>query len=194
VTPAANESLVLRLKTGNVRAFEEAYETYRPRLFSFLLRLSGRRDVAEDLLQDTFIKLARSAPDFTDDTNLTAWLFTVARNAFLSHRRWAMLDLSRLVSFGADREHVTPRTPHEETEAARKLADLEEALAGLSARSREVLLLVGVEGLEQEQVAKILGVSYEALRQRLSRARAQLAERMERLERAPPRAAERGTP
>ena len=50
---------VARLKKGNVRAFDEVYEAYRPRLHSFLLRLSGRRDVAEDLLQETFIKLAR---------------------------------------------------------------------------------------------------------------------------------------
>jgi RNA polymerase sigma-70 factor (ECF subfamily) len=186
--------LVARLKRGNVRAFDEAYEAFRPRVHSFLLRLSGRRDVAEDLLQETFIKLARSAPTLDDDTNLAAWLFTVARNAFLSHRRWAMLDLSRVLAFGADRAETGPRTPHEETETARKMADLEEALAGVSAQSRELLLLVGVEGLEQEEVARILGISYEALRQRLARARAQLAERMEKLERGPTKLGARGTP
>lgn len=189
--------LVARLKKGNVRAFDEVYAAYRPRLFSFLLRLSGRRDLAEDLLQETFIKLARSAPSLTDDTNLRAWLFTVGRNAFVSHRRWAMLDVSRLLSFGADRASLTPRTPDDETEAARNIARLERALAALPEASREVLLLVGVEGLEQEEVAAILDIKYEALRQRLSRARAQLAEKIEKLEKAPHArrgAEERGTP
>jgi RNA polymerase sigma-70 factor (ECF subfamily) len=176
--------LVVRLKKGNVRAFDEVYAAYRPRLFSFLLRLSGRRDLAEDLLQETFIKLARSAPSLTDDTNLRAWLFTVARNAFVSHRRWAMLDVSRLLAFGADRASLAPRTPDEETEAARTVARLERALAELPGSSREVLLLVGVEGMEQEEVAAILGIKYEALRQRLSRARAQLADKIETLEKA----------
>ena len=82
----------------------------------------------------------------------------------------------------------------EESEAAREIRRLEEALARVDASHREVLLLIGVEGLEQEEVAKILGVSYEALRQRLSRARAKLAAAMERLERTPAKAAQRGTP
>ena len=192
-TPA-QASLVERLKKGNVRAFDEVYATYRPRLYSFLLRLSGRRDVAEDLLQDTFIKLARSAPSLADDTHLTAWLYTVARNAFVSHRRWAMLDLSRLVSFGADRAHLAPRTPDEESSSTRAVADLERALSELPAASREILLLVGVDGMDQEEVAKILDISYEALRQRLARARAALSEKLDRMQRAPARTPQRGTP
>ena len=55
---------------------------------------------------------------------------------------------------------------------------MEQALASLPPASREVLLLVGVEGFEQEQVAQMLGIQYAALRQRLTRARAQLAERL----------------
>ena len=73
----------------------------------------------------------------------------------------------------------TPETHHER---ARAIALLETALQKLPLASREVLLLVGVEGMEQEEVAKVLGLSYDATRQRLSRARAQLAEAMETLE------------
>ncbi len=62
------------------------------------------------------------------------------------------------------------------------VALLEAALKQLPLASREVLLLVGVEGMDQEEVARVLGVTYDALRQRLSRARAQLAETMDRLE------------
>ncbi len=62
---------------------------------------------------------------------------------------------------------------------------LERALAELPVASREVLLLVGVENMDQDEVARILGVSYDAMRQRLSRARAQLAEKMNALERQP---------
>jgi RNA polymerase sigma-70 factor (ECF subfamily) len=59
---------------------------------------------------------------------------------------------------------------------------LERALASLPPASREVLLLVGVEGFEQEQAAAMLGITYDALRQRLARARAQLAERLAMVE------------
>lgn len=178
-------ALVDGLRRGDVAAFDAAYAAFHPRVLGFLLRLSGRRDTAEDLAQDTWIKLAKAAPTLREDTSLASWLFTVARNAFVSHRRWAMLDLSRIVVVGfeslsmAASDAALPDAQHERTRA---IALLEAALARLPVASREVLLLVGVEGLDQEEVAKILGVSYDALRQRLSRARTQLAAEMAALE------------
>jgi len=177
-------TLVAALRRGDAAAFDRVYHAYHPRLFAFLLRLSGRRDTAEDLLQETWLKLAKAAPGRREDTTLAALLFTIARNAFISHRRWAMLDLSRLVTVGFDAvaNIAAEGDPAESHERARAIAILEGALAELPVASREVLLLVGVEGLDQEEVAKVLGVTYDALRQRLSRARAQLADKMQAIE------------
>lgn len=178
--------LVAGLRAGDVLAFDRVYAAFQPRVFGFLLRLAGRRDTAEDLAQETWLKLAKAAPTLRPDTTLAPLLFTIARNAFLSHRRWAMLDLSRVVTFGletvAAATAATEPGPDAAHENAQAVARLERALADLPVASREVLLLVGVEGLDQEEVARILGVKYDALRQRLSRARAQLAERMASLE------------
>jgi RNA polymerase sigma-70 factor, ECF subfamily len=181
---APERALVDRLRRGDPRAFDRVYATYHPRLFSFLLRLSGRRDTAEDLAQETWIKLAKAAPGLREDTTLAPYLFTIARNAFMSHRRWAMLDLSRLVTFGLEAmsSASTGTTPETDHERARAMALLEASLQQIPLASREVLLLVGVEGMEQDEVARVLGLSYDALRQRLSRARAQLTETMDRLE------------
>lgn len=164
--------------------FDRTYAEMHPRILGFLLRLSGRRDTAEDLAQETWMKFAKAAPTLPASSNVPAFLFTIARNAFISHRRWAMLDLSRLVMLGFDAASaaLAASSPDEEHERARALKVLETALAQVPVASREVLLLVGVEGLDQEEVAKILGISYEALRQRLSRARAQLAAKMEKIE------------
>ena len=181
---APERDLVDRLRRGDPHAFDRVYATYHPRLFSFLMRLSGRRHVAEDLAQETWLRLAKAAPTLREDTTLAPYLFTIARNAFMSHRRWAMLDLSRLVTFGLDAigTAATAASPETQHERAAAVALLEAALQDLPLASREVLLLVGVEGMDQEEVARVLGVTYDALRQRLSRARAQLAETMERLE------------
>jgi RNA polymerase sigma-70 factor (ECF subfamily) len=171
--------LIDGLRRGDPRAFDTAYAKYRARVYGFLLRLTGRRDVAEDLFQDTWLRLARHATRLTEDTDLRAWLFAVARNAWVSHRRWSLLDVSRLVALD---ESVAPARPPADlearTDAARSLERLERALAALSPASREVLLLVGVEGFDQQEAAAILGIGYEALRQRLARARAQLAEEL----------------
>jgi RNA polymerase sigma-70 factor, ECF subfamily len=179
-----DDAIVQGLRRGDALAFDRAYAAHHDRVFSFLLRLSGRRDTAEDLAQETWIKLAKTAKTLRDDTRLAPLLFTIARNAFLSHRRWAMLDLSRIVTVGLETVSAVAieGTPDDAHERARAIELLEAALREVPLASREILLLVGVEGLEQEEVARILGVSYDALRQRLSRARAQLSEKMQALE------------
>ncbi len=179
VRDPSEKPLVDALRRGDAAAFDAVYAKYRARILAFLLRLSRRRDVAEDLFQETFCKLARNAPRLAEDTDLAAWLFRVARNAWVSHRRWAMLDLSRLVAVGEDDLPASPAVDAEaRSDAARRVSQLEQALASLPAGSREVLLLVGVEGFEQERAAQVLGITYEALRQRLARARAQLAQKL----------------
>jgi RNA polymerase sigma-70 factor (ECF subfamily) len=184
----ANDAPIVEgLRRGDRAAFDAAYGRYRSRVYAFLLRLSGRVDVSEDLFQETWLKLARHAPRLEEDTDLAAWLFAVARNAWVSHRRWSMLDVSRLVALGEETAPAAWRVsgPEDRADASRRVANLERALAGLSPGLREVLLLVGVEGFEQERAARILGISYDALRQRLARARAQLAERLELDEEVP---------
>ena len=179
VRDPSEQPLVDALRGGDARAFDVIYARYSGRILGFLLRLSGRREVAEDLFQETFCKLARNAARLDADTDLAAWLFRVARNAWVSHRRWSMLDVSRLVVLAEDALPAAVQTDLlARSDAARRLVQLEAALAKLPPASREVLLLVGVEGFEQEQAAAILGISYEALRQRLSRARTQLARRL----------------
>ncbi|MBK7395274.1 MAG: RNA polymerase sigma factor [Myxococcales bacterium] len=174
--------LVEGLRRGEPRALEAAYHKYRARTFGFLLRLCRRRDVAEELLQDTWLKLARNGTRLAEDTDLAAWLFTVARNAWVSHRRWSMLDLSRLVAMGDEPEWIASEaaSPDELTEQRRAMLRLERALLRLADGDREVLLLVAVEGFEQEEAARILGIRYDTFRQRLARARARLEARLEK--------------
>jgi RNA polymerase sigma-70 factor (ECF subfamily) len=188
----ADRALVASLRSGDPAGFDLAYGRYKSRIYRFLLALARRRDAADDLFQETFFKLARFAPSLREDTDLEAWLFTVARNAFRSHRRWAMLDVSRFVTLGDDAAHADDRGPSADDAAdrARALRRVERALERVSTASREALLLVGVEGFEQQRAAEILGVSYAAFRQRLARARAELVREMEREERRSSRRAD----
>lgn len=174
----ATDPCVAGLISGEVWAFDAVYESYRPRLFGFLLRLTGQPEVAEELVQESFLRLARAAPRLRPDTRLAAWLFTVARNLALSWRRWRVLDQARLALDWILPLPAAPLQPAELAAGAELGVRLEEALAALPPDAREVLLLVGVEGFEPSEAAQILGISPEALRQRLSRARKALALRM----------------
>ena len=175
--PGEETALVAGLRRGEPAAFDRVYEQYRPRLFAFLLRLSRRRTLAEDLLDETWLRLVAHAHDLRPDTRLAAWLFTVARNLYWTHRRSSLLEETAaeglLSLWPAVQQWPSPYDLAAATELQRRL---EQALATLNAQHREVLLLVGYEGLTPSESAAVCGVTPETMRQRLSRARAALAE------------------
>lgn len=180
--------LVARLKDGDEAAFEAVYEVFRPRLFSFLVRLSRRRDIAEDLLEETWLRLVARAEDLRDDTHLGPWLFTVARNLHASWRRSRALETERIAALAPcwpeRRRGESPFQVAVRTETERKI---EAALARLPLPDREVLLLVGVEGMAPADAAEVCGLRPETLRKRLQRARMRLATEMD-ASAVPPRA------
>jgi len=181
VDPDTDLDLVRRLRAGDWGAFDEVHRRFHPRLFSFLARLARSRDVAEDLLEETWLRLVTQARNLRPDTELGAWLFTVARNLHVSYCRSRVLetgladDVLGLWPSGARRP-----SPFEETAASETERRLESALASLPAAYREVLLLVGLEGLQPTEAAAICGVTPATLRQRLHRARTLLSQRLER--------------
>ena|ERR1700690_1690179 len=169
----SDQQAVSLLRRRDPRGFDIAYDTYGARIRSFLLRLSGRRDIADDLLQHTFLRLAEHGPELRADSNLRAWLFTVARNAYRSQARALRTDGDEAAVEGL-------ASPAPDVEARLMLGDVERALSSLRLEDRELLLLVGAEGLEPTQVAAMLGVDAAALRQRLARARARLLAALDR--------------
>src|SRR5438045_5350659 len=88
-------ALVGRLRQGDPDAFDEVYAAFNTRLFTFLVRLSRRRDIAEDLLEETWLRLVKHARRLRADTRLAPWLFTVARNLHVSFTRSRILETQR---------------------------------------------------------------------------------------------------
>lgn len=177
--PAPDDGeLVAALRRGDPDALDAIYDRYRARLFSFLARLSANRPLAEDLLQETFIRLAKSGRDLAPDTRLAAWLFATGRNLYVDHRRRTLLDFDRLRDL-----FLWPGTPVrvEETpfdlaragEAGRRM---ELALSSVPEVHREALLLIGVEGLSPAEAARVTGVPDATMRKRWQRGREILAE------------------
>ena len=164
-------ALVSRLRAGDSTAFDEIYFAFNRRLLSFLTRLTKNRSVAEDLVEETWLRLVSGREDLNDDTRLGPWLFTVARNLFLSHCR----SRAREESYTADLILLWPsglvQSPFDLVSSNQFEERLEAAIASLPPIYREVILLVGVEQLRPMDAAKVCGISPEALRQRLSRAR-----------------------
>jgi RNA polymerase sigma-70 factor (ECF subfamily) len=173
-------ALVVRLRAGDAAAFDVVHAEFNARLFNFLARLSRRPEVAEDLLEETWLRLVARAAALRDDTRLGPWLFTVARNLYISYCRSRLVEDAHLADLIGLWPHGSPRpSPFEATAATETERRLESALAALPVTYREALLLVAVEGLAPAEASKVCGISPEAMRQRLSRARALLARRLE---------------
>ena len=166
--------LVSLLRRRDARGFDGAYAAYSGPLFGFLRRLTGAKALAEDLLQHTFLRLAERGPELRPDSDLRAWLFAVARNAYVSHAR-------RELETATDARLELMADPPPDIESRLLLGDVERALALLRFEDREVLLLVAVQGLAQRVVARLLELEPATLRQRLSRARSRLLAELERI-------------
>jgi RNA polymerase sigma-70 factor (ECF subfamily) len=170
--------LVRRLRQGDSEAFDVVYAAFNGRLFGFLARLARSREVAEDLLEETWLRLVEHAERLRDDTRFGPWLFTVARNLYVSYCRSRMLEDAHRADMIGLWPSVPPSSPFEETATHELERRLEAALATMPMIYREVLLLVVIEGLKPSEAAVVCGISPDALRQRLSRGRALLAERV----------------
>lgn len=170
--PALERALVDRLRAGEPSAFDEVYEWRRDRVLRFLVRLSNRRDVADDLAQEVWLRLARSAPQLAPDTRLTAWLFTVARNLYVSH--WRARRVAEQLAGDLLPPALPAPSPFDDAAHSQTSYRVERALAALPDAYREILLLCAVEGLAPREAADILGIKPDAARQRLARARAMI--------------------
>jgi RNA polymerase sigma-70 factor (ECF subfamily) len=164
------------LRRGEPAAFDAVFGAYRRRLYGYLLRMTRRKDIAEDLLQEAFLRLAQAARRLETDTRLGPYLFTVAHRLFVSWTRAQAVRAQLAGDLPAREVAGDARSPLEALADSQTQLALERAFAQLAPAYREVALLVGVEGLAPAEVAEILGQRPDAVRQRLARARTQLAE------------------
>ena len=172
----AELDLVARLRAGDADAFDAVHDAFNTRLFNFLARGSRGRDVAEDLLEETWLRFVDHAPKLRPETTLGPFLFTIARNLHVSYCRSRRIE----DSYAGDMVGLWPSgslqpSPFDSTVASETGRRIEHVLTQMPAAYREAILLIAVEGLRAGDAAVICGVSPDAMRQRISRARALLA-------------------
>jgi RNA polymerase sigma factor (sigma-70 family) len=177
--------LVGQLRAGDPAGFDAVYDAFHARLYNFLARLSNSRDVADDLVEETWLRLVVHARRLHPDTRLGPWLFTVARRLHVSYRRSRALEDSHAAGLlGLWPACASTPTPLEAAEATESQRQLATALASLPVIYREALLLV-VDGMGAAEAAGVCGITPEAMRQRISRGRALLAKRLDEATRVP---------
>jgi RNA polymerase sigma-70 factor, ECF subfamily len=141
-----------------------------PGLRIFAISLCGNLDRADDLVQETLMRALANIHSFEPGTNMSAWLFTILRNQFLSEYRKRRREVEDGSGVHSARLHSLP-----EQEGHVKMSEFQTALAKLPISHREALILVGALGFSYEEGAKICGFPIGTLKSRVNRARHRLA-------------------
>ena len=150
--------------------FHRLIEGEIPRLRRYARALTWSADRADDLVQETLMRAIAKAHLWQTGTDIRAWLFTIMHNQHVNMVRRAMRDRANV-----DIEQLSSAlVATTDSTASRQLRELERALFRLRDEHREVILLVGLEGLSYEAAAQILDVPVGTVRSRLSRGRDEL--------------------
>ncbi len=171
---------MLAFKAGDASAFAILVTRHRGSVFNFILRFTNHRQRAEDVLQETWLKVVRSAGEYQPKARFTTWVFTIARNLCVdsarkeSYRKTESLDApvgGRADSEGralgelvADSEGAAPdRAAHN----ARLRPMIEQALESLPEEQREVFLLREYHGIGFKEIAEVTGVNENTVKSRM---------------------------
>lgn len=180
----SDEALMLRFQAGEPRAFEALVRRHRTPVFSFLLRLTGDRGRAEDLCQETFLKVVKAAAGWEDRARFQTWLYSIARNLAVDEsRRMAFRRAEPLDGEGTSaREAVAEDLPPDRAaDAALLRPKLEAAIAALPEEQREVFLLREYAGLRFAEIAVATGTPENTVKSRMRYALEALRERLDAL-------------
>jgi RNA polymerase sigma-70 factor (ECF subfamily) len=162
--------------------FNSLVERESPRLRRYARALTRSGDRADDLVQEVLIRAISKAHLWQTGTDIRAWLFTIMHNQYVNMVRHAMREEATI-----DIEQMSsPLVATTDPTASCQLRELERALTCLPDEQREIILLVGLEGMSYEAAAQVLSVPVGTVRSRLSRGREALRRLLDMPEKADP--------
>ncbi len=171
--PADLSMLMKRYCEGDRRAFEELYAATAPALLRYLVRLSGQLSTAEDLLQQSFLKLHRARASYIEGAAPLPWMYTIAHRTFLDQAR--KNKRSKVVDVGGELPEQAADLqgkPHEGGDAHDNSEELHrtmEALQSLPPSQRQAVVLIKLDGKTMQEAAQIAGTSTGAMKVRAHR-------------------------
>jgi RNA polymerase sigma-70 factor (ECF subfamily) len=184
----SDESLMLRYRDGDVRAFELLVTRHRKPVYNFILRFVRDTAQAEDVTQETFLRLVKGADAYERQAKFTTWLYTIARNLCVDaarrgmHRRAASLDAPLDDDGGTSLLDLVPdgAAGVDRQAQSRELAvRLRAAIEALPDEQREIFLLREVADLQFNEIAAVVGCPENTVKSRMRYALEKLREALE---------------
>ena len=155
VTPLADNEIMQEVKDGKVEKLAILFERYHVMLYNFFLRLTGNRNISEDLVQDVFFRILKYRASYQPQGKFTIWMYQIARNAHVDYLR-KQKDEAPLEQ-GWDQVLSREALPEEKLETSQEIAWVRQALDKLSLKKKEILLLSRFQNLKYREIAELLG-------------------------------------
>ncbi|MBL4633872.1 MAG: RNA polymerase sigma factor [Kofleriaceae bacterium] len=167
--------LLRRFTTGDASAFAQLVHTYKSQIYGYVCRSGVPMGVRDDLFQDIFLRVSQAAGRFDFERPFKPWLFAIAVNTVRSHFRKPQLAMVDAVA--AEVEDGGPRG--DQILAAQETASwLDTAIAALPGPQRDVLILVCIQRMDRQEVARTLDIPLETVKTLLRRGRLTLAKQL----------------
>lgn len=152
------KDLLLRLRSGDEKAFEQFYKNYGRRIFGNIFKMVKDQEIAQELLQDVFVKVWENRLIIDVDKSFRSYLFTISRNLVYNYLKRTLLEKQIETYLASTRtelySHIEEDLFHQETEEAFK-----RAVAGLPEKRQQIYILCKIEGKSYQEVSGLLNVS-----------------------------------
>ena len=177
----SDEKLILRFQEGDINAYNELVKRYKDRLLNFVFRYFNNVEQAEDVVQDTLIKLYTHASYYKNVAKFSTWIFTIAKNNALTELRknkrkktdslWT--DDGQVIDINSKEESLDSKVQNEIA-----IDQLNKFLDEIPENFRMAVVLRDFQELSYEEISKILEIPIGTIKSRINRGRIQLAEKM----------------
>ncbi|MGD8535100.1 MAG: sigma-70 family RNA polymerase sigma factor [Candidatus Aminicenantes bacterium] len=172
------EDWINRSRSGDAQAMEAIYDRFNRPLFSLIYRYTANREVAEDLLQDVFLKIFSNLKTLRKTETFVSWMYRIAVNTCFGYLRGTKSQVQRTVPLNNVKERIGKDTATSSDRLMKK--SLDDAIHSLPTRMKTIFLLHDVQGFKHEEIAPMLGCSVGTSKSQLFKARMKIRERLER--------------
>jgi len=176
--------VVAEAQGGNVAAFQELFEAYGPKILNYLFRMTGSREMAEDLAQETFILAFRKLPSLRNSSKFQSWIFRIAQNnvyqAFRAKRpQMLSIDEETSKELSDVQKLATPRSdPEDEFLSDELQLVIQNAISALPEKYKTVFVLSAIQKLSYKEISTIVGRSLASVKSDIHRARVEVRDKI----------------
>ncbi len=174
-----DEQLIARFQQGDVQAFDTLVRRYKDQLLNFVYRFVGNRSDAEDIVQETFLRVYKNKHYYKEIAKFSTWVYTIAGNLAKTElrrrKRHKIFSVSNFVN--EERDYDIPdkeHSPERQVDGTIKEDIIQKAIEKLPPKFKEVIILRDVQGFAYEEISQILNIPLGTVKSRVNRGRLKL--------------------